>query len=499
MSGSLWLKEPGSAGRDALPSVPGSRLPADRSEADPVDELAGRLGDFIAAAVHPDEIAALLESDGLTDEQIRLRYGREDSFALAEELYARAERRFPEPGGPPAAPTGPTLLACLLRGLVFTLPGLAHVLAVPLLAGGRPAYEPLIAAALAGWAWNQALAHRAYTWLGLGDRAAAARSLLLGAPVGALLGTASAVTAEGPMVLFAAGQSLYLVAATVLLVLGRDRALLLVLAPPAGGALFAALHPMPVWAHLALPLASVIAAVALAAWAVSSELRSAGAGGAGGAAGPGGPGDPGGKPGPAGGRAHRTPARGLVTRIRTGGRGRPRLGGSVPYGLFGLGAGVLVLQVALDTPPFAVALTLGMGPAEWLLHRFRADSLAGLRASTSPHRFRVTVAAALARCLAGHLGALLTLTAAATLLWPGSGHGPGGAALAGVLLLGVVLWTALLLQAFGAVTSAAVVCCAAALATVLVPGADLLLVPAAAAVVLVGLVCALLGRVTAHR
>ncbi|MFJ6630200.1 hypothetical protein ACIQMR_02170 [Streptomyces sp. NPDC091376] len=487
MSGSLWLKEPGSAGRDALPSVPGSRLHADRSEADPVDELAGRLGDFIAAAVHPDEIAALLESDGLTDEQIRLRYGRQDSFALAEELYARAERRFPEPGGPPAAPTGPTLLACLLRGLVFTLPGLAHVLAVPLLAGGRPAYEPLIAAALAGWAWNQALAHRAYTWLGLGDRAAAARSLLLGAPVGALLGTASAVTAEGPMVLFAAGQSLYLVAATVLLVLGRDRALLLALTPPAGGALFAALHPMPVWAHLALPLASVIAAVALAAWAVSTELR------------PGGPGGPGGKPGPAGGGAHRTPSRGLVTRVRTGGRGRPRLGGSVPYGLFGLGAGVLVLQVALDTPLFAVALTLGMGPAEWLLHRFRAESLAGLRASTSPRRFRVTVAAALARCLAGHLGALLTLTAAATLLWPGSGHGPGGAAIAGMLLLGVVLWTALLLQAFGAVTSAAVVCCAAALGTVLVPGADLLFVPAAAAVVLVGLVCALLGRITAHR
>ncbi|WP_351236747.1 hypothetical protein [Streptomyces sp. NPDC002133] len=474
MSGSMWLKEPGTATQDTLPYVPRPHRP-DRAAADPLDELTERLEDFVAAAVHPDEIAALLESDGLTDEQIRLRYGREDSFALAEELYARVGRRFPEPAAPPDDPAAGTLLACLLRGVIFALPGLGYVLAAPLLAGGRIAYEPLLAAALAGWTWNQALAHRAYSWLGLGDRAAAARSLRLGAPAGALLGTAAALAsagpADGPVLLFTAGQSLYLAAATVLLVLAHDRALLLALLPLAAGASYAALQPLPSWVRIALLVASATAAVCLAARALA----------------------------PAGGRRPRpaepAPARGAGPAAHRA----PWLGGTLPYGLFGLGTGVLVLRVALDTAPFAVALTLSMGPAEWLLHRFRADSLAGLRGSTTPRGFRVSVAATLARCLAGYLGTLLTFAAVAMLLWPGGGRGPGGAAFAGVLLLGVVLWTGLLLQAFGAVLSAAGVCCAAALVAVLVPAASLLVVPGTAAALLAGLVCVLLGRVTAHR
>lgn len=470
MSGSLWLRDPGTAARDTLPRTPGRHRPSDPTGTDPVGELAGRLEDFVAAAVHPDEVAALLESDGLTDEQIRRRYGHEDSFSLAEDLYARVERRFPRSPEDPAPGAGsPTLLGCLLRGLLFTLPGLAHVLAAPVLAGGRTGYAPLLAAALAGWTWNQALAHRAYTRLGLGDRAAAARTLLRGAPVGVVLGTAAAAAvapAPAPAVLFTAGQSIYLAAATVLLVLGRERVLLPALLPLVGGALFAAFHPMPAWAHLVLPLASVTAAAGLAAGAVAGVLR---------------PADPGG--------------RGVRGSRRAELRG---LGDSVPYGLFGLGSGALVLHVALDSPPFAVALTLGTGPAEWLLYRFRAEALAGLRASTSPRAFRLSVAAALVRSLAGYAGALLTLMAAALLLWPGGG-GPGAAPAAGALLLGAVLWTGLLLQAFGAVLSPAAVCCAAALVPLLLPGSERLFVPAAASAVLVLLVCAQLGRITAHR
>ncbi|MGW2564290.1 hypothetical protein ACWCXB_34830 [Streptomyces sp. NPDC001514] len=544
MSGPMWLKEPGTAAQETLPHVPrpsGSRpgRPG-RAAADPLDELTERLEDFVAAAVHPDEIAALLESDGLTDEQIRLRYGREDSFTLAEELYGRVERRFPEPEGPPAGPSGGTLLACLLRGVIFALPGLGYVLAAPLLAGGRTAYGlpagavPLLAGALAGWTWNQAVAHRAYSWLGLGDRPAAVRSLLLGAPAGVLFATAAALAsagpADGPALLFTAGQSLYLAAATVLLVLAHDRALLLALLPLAAGASSAVLQPLPSWARIALLTTSATAAVCCAAWALrpvapgpaASVAASAGRrrwwrvvtglltrrGGVRPGAGQGTrtewsatgrpapdvPSRTGGARGnpPAGGRTHSLRARGR-------GAGAPWLGGSLPYGLFGLGTGVLVLHVALETPPFAVALTLSMGPAEWLLHRFRADSLAGLRVSTTPRGFRVSVATTLARCLAGYLGALSTFAAVAMLLWPGGGRGPGGAALAGVLLLGVVLWTGLLLQAFGAVPIAAGVCCAAALVAVLVPGAALLVVPGTAAAVLAGLVCVLLGRITAHR
>lgn len=243
MSGSLWLRVPGGDTLPALPR-PGHTGPGEGSPAgDPMDELAERLGPFIAAAVHPDEIAAILESDGMTDEHIRLTYGRHDSFGLAEELYDRVPRAFPEPEHVPD-PWKVSLTACLLRGVIFALPGLAYVLGAPLLEGpqdrlGLPAGTlTLLAGALIGWVWDQTLSHRAYSWMGLGDRAAAGRTLLVGAPVGALLGMAAALTVPGGppfSYAFATGQALYVGAATVLLVLGRERVLLAALAPMAGG------------------------------------------------------------------------------------------------------------------------------------------------------------------------------------------------------------------------------------------------------------------------
>ncbi|MFV0130244.1 hypothetical protein ACLGI4_21475 [Streptomyces sp. HMX112] len=481
MSGSLWLK-PGTSG-DTLPFVPRQR--PSWAAADPVDELAARMEELIAAAVHPDEIAAILESDGMTDEHIRLTYGRENSFALAEDLYARVERRFPEPESPPARPWYSELGGCLLRGLIFALPGLAYVLGAPLLAGppgprGLPAGTvPLLGGALTGWVWNQALSHRAYSWLGLGDRRAAARALLLGAPAGALLGAAVAVAVAGPgewgAAAFAAGQALYLGAATVLLVLGRDRALLAALLPLVAGAPVAAWLGLPPAVRVALLLASLTAAVAVAARSVAPGLA----------------------------------------RVAPG-RAAPRLAASIPYGLFGLGTGGLVLYAAIgdvlaDGPaaavaaPSAVALTLSMGPAEWLLHRFRGESQAGLRATGSARAFRRTTAVTLVLCLAGYLAVLTVLALAGTWLWPDA-PGLDGARLGSLLLIGTVLWAALLLQSYGAVTAAAAVCGAAAGAQTVAlatgagdPRSVGLVVAGAAAVVLAGLGWVLLGRATAHR
>ncbi|MFC9731945.1 hypothetical protein [Streptomyces roseolus] len=476
MSGSLWLKPPTT--HPPLPSPPRPdrgtpHAPAGPGVApDPLDELAGRLDAFVAAAVHPDEIAALLESDGMTDDHIRLTYGRNDSFALAEDLYARVARRHPGPPGKDRSRPGPAegLAGCLLRGLVFALPGLAYVLAGPLLAGQQGRYGlpagtvPLLAGAVTGWVWNQALSHRAHTWLGLGDRAAAARALLTGAPAGALAGTAVALAAardgELPAAVFAAGQSLYLGAATVLLVLGRERALLAALLPLLG-ALPALRWDLPDPLRVALPALSLTAACLVAARAL--------------------------RPGTARGAA---------------GRGGPPLAASVPYGLFGLGSGVLVLYAglgdALATGSGAViALTLSMGPAEWLLHRFRGGSLARLRTLTTAREFRRAVTGTLALCLGGYLTALLGLLLAATLLWPDTPR-PTGERLLTLLLLGTVLWLGLLLQAFGAVLGAAAVCLLAAAAQALEPAAGTLAAGAAAAVPAV-LTRALLVRPTAHR
>ncbi|MER5215897.1 hypothetical protein ABT063_36580 [Streptomyces sp. NPDC002838] len=505
MSGSLWMP-PGSR-PDTLPYVPRQRTPS-WARPDPIDELAERLDDFIAAAVHPDEIAALLESDGLSDDQIRERYGVKNSFALAEELYGRVERRHPEPGGPVHDPWQVGLLGCLLRGVVFALPGFGYVLGAPLLVGPKGDFSlpagtvPLLAGALCGWTWNQGLAHRAYSWLGLGDRSAARRSLLVGAPMGALLGAlvafAVAGTAHPAAVAFAAGQSGYLGAATVLLVMGRERALLAALLPMTAGAALALVHPVPDTAGLALLLGSLAVVAVLALREVAPALKDLGEG---------------------------SWTSGLTALLPFGafgtasGRQRvaaPWLAGSLPYALFGLGSGVLVLYAALGdvltgeehsaiAAPAAVALTLSMGPAEWLLYRFRSGSLAGLRSSSTPKAFWRSTARTVVQCLAGYLASLLVLSLATSALWP---HAPGigGIRLAGLLLLGVVLWTGLLLQSFGAVTSAATVCCAAALAQTLSlvthagdPHWVGLIVYGTAAAVQAGLVCGLLGRVTAHR
>ncbi|MEV6551908.1 hypothetical protein AB0M57_24835 [Streptomyces sp. NPDC051597] len=482
MSGSLWL---GAEGRHTLPFIPRQRphTPA----ADPVDELAARMEELIAAAVHPDEVAAILESDGMTDSHIRTAYGRHDSFELAEDLYARVERRYPSAAAPAADPWHGSLGACLLRGLVFALPGLAYVLGAPLLAGPEDGFGlpfgtvPLLASAVTGWVWNQGLSHRAYTWLGLGDRAAAGAALRTGAPLGAVLGALVALAVSGPGELpavgFAAGQAVYLAAATVLLVRGRERDLLYALAPVAAGAAWATVLDLPDAPRCALLLLSLAAATGFA------RRASGGAGGGGAGAGDGRPG--------------------------------PSLAAAVPYALFGLGTGVLVLYAAVGdvladgagsavAAPSAVALTLSMGPAEWLLYRFRSGSRAGLRA-TSARGFRRATAATLVVCLGGYLAVLLALTVAGTLLWPGAPH-LGALRLTGLLLTGMVLWTALLLQSYGAVRAAAAVCCAAAgaQALTLVTGAgrpDTVgpVVAGVAALLLAVLVGALLGRATAHR
>lgn len=518
MSGSLWI--PPGGGQDTLPYVPRQHPAVDAAPPDPVGELAARLEEFIAAAVHPDEIAALLESDGMSDDRIRERYGCKDSFTLAAELYARVERRHPEPDEPFHDPWRISLLSCLLRGVVFALPGLGYVLGAPLLTGprdplGLPAGTiPLLASAVFGWAWNQGLSYRAYSWLGLGDRAAARRSLLLGTPAGAVLASLCALAAAPDRlgaVAFATGQSWYLAAATVLLVMGRERALLAALTPLAAGTALGALYELGTAVRLSLLLVSVTAAVALAARETMPTARDAEHGTridwtAGFAVLP-----SFGKPGTG---VHRKTAPRAVR--DEGLAATPWLVAALPYALLGLGSGILVLFASLAdlltgehtrsfAAPAAVALTLSMGPAEWLLHRFRSGGLSGLRTTATPRAFARATARTLAQCLTAYLLLLFTLSLATAALWPDA-TGLDGVRIAGLLLLGVVLWTGLLLQSFGAVPSAAAVCCVAALAQSLALAAGVgtppvigLIVYGVSAAVLATLVGTLLGRATAHR
>ncbi|QGV77216.1 hypothetical protein [Streptomyces ficellus] len=418
--------------------------------AGPVDELAAELSDRTASAMHPYEVAALLESEGLTGERIRERYGHPDIFSLAEELYRRVPRAFPEP--PPATdPWAPDHLRCALRGLLFALPGLAYPLTAPLWRGAG-AVTGLVLAGLVSWAWGQALSHRTYVRLATG-RHEAGLTLRAGAPVGAVLASLAALAVAGPgaAALFAVGQSVYLAAAGVLLVLGRERVLAAALSPlVVGGALLLYGEPGAAW-RVGLPLLALAATTASAVRAVRGALGSA--------------------PVP--------------------GAARPGYLSSSPYGLFGLAAGVLVLSLGARHPYTVVALTVSMGPAEWLLYRFRGMSVAALRASATPAGFRLRTARTLTFCLAAYLGLLVP----AALLT--------GAPAAEVAALGAALWAALLLQAFGAGWFPAAVCLLAAAgvlaaATGGAPPWVSLAWCAAAALALAGCVLHVLGRPSAH-
>ncbi|KNB52334.1 hypothetical protein [Streptomyces caatingaensis] len=450
-----------------------------------VDELARELADVCAAAVHPDEIAAVLEADGLTSEQIAGRYGLRDSFELAAALYDRVPRAHPEP--PPAPDpwrTSPGLV--LLRSLVFTLPGLGYALGAPLMSGGRGAgglpggTAALVAAALTAWAWNQGLAHRAYLRLASGGRAAAGRCLRTGAPLGGLLATVAALAFGGPAgaVAFAVGQALYLSAATVLLVLGRERLLLYTLLPVAGGGAAALVTDPPPALAAGLLLATLAGVLAASSFQCVLARREKGAG--------------------AGGTAAPSPL------------------ASLPYGLFGLGCGVLTAVAALGdvvrhgsraepAGPAVIALTLSMGAAEWLLYRFRSRALAALGRTTTTGALLARVARVLGGCLAAYLAALAVLVLAADAVWPG-GPAPAAVHLAGLLALGAVLWTGLLLQAYGVAWPPALLCLAAGAAETAAlaarlpsPAAAQLVVCACTTAALLAAATALLGRITAHR
>ncbi|MEU1673462.1 hypothetical protein ABZ752_15700 [Streptomyces roseifaciens] len=485
MSGLLRLVPDEPEPAHELAAAPATVRPRPRPgwAADPVDELAQQLAEVCAAAVHPDEIAAVLEADGLTGEQITERYGRADAFELAAELYARVPRSHPEPG-PRPDPWKVTPGRFVLRALVFTLPGFGYSLAAPLMAGARDGYglplgtAGLVASALVAWAWNQALAHRAYLRLATGGRSAAARCLQWGAPLGALLATAAAVIPPGlPGVsAFAAGQALYLAAATVLLVLGRERLLLLTLAPTAaGGAALLAVRP-PDALRVALLLATAGGVLAAAAHEAVRARREG-----------------------------RPPAQPALSPLA-----------SVPYGLFGLGCGVLTTLAALGdvlrrTPgattagAAVIALTLSMGAAEWLLYRCRGTALAALARSTTTAGLKFGAARVLGLCVAAYLAALALLGLATGALWPDGPPVTAGRT-ASLLALGAVLWTGLLLQAFGVAWLPALVCLAAAgaesAAAVLrisAPVTAQLLVCTAAAACLLAAATALLSRITTHR
>ncbi|HEY8547259.1 MAG TPA: hypothetical protein VIL36_19495, partial [Acidimicrobiales bacterium] len=261
------------------------------------EELTAALGgpEALVQAVDADDVAATLESVGVTDEVAAERFGARDVFDLAERMwtYATMVRRSgrifhgedaaPRPGAGAAAaatagdggagssgsdaespdPPSPTAGAWG-RGAAAVLPAVVVAAA----AQGGADQPALVAASVAGWGLAQAggvLAytahHRAPKGAGLvalrrGVAGAVAATVLLAAGVAGLRGGPSGVAFALPL--------LHLVGATTMVLAGRVRTLLALITPVAALSASVVVAPDPDRAALVGPAAVATVAATLA-------------------------------------------------------------------------------------------------------------------------------------------------------------------------------------------------------------------------------------------
>jgi hypothetical protein len=432
---------PAGAGLVPLPVAPGG------AGAPPltVAALCEDFDDVCESAVDPLEIASALEFDGMSDLAVRERYGYPDVFSLASEMFIQVPRQPAEPE-PPDDPWQAGRLQAALHGLLYGLPAVCFPAAAVLL-GGPGAHTILITALLAAWAASQSLASLGYQRLGQTmDRQQAKRLLRAGLGGGLLIVAgvlaiaALAMHARLPVVLFGAGEAAYMLGASVLLVLGAEKWLLLILVPGvAGSAVFLAMgRPRSLdhvsWAGLAATAGLAVAAALLA------TLRSGGAAGS------------------------------LVTWAE--------LRNAAPAAAFGLlAAGLLAFPVVAGAHGHGginvgallatLPLSLSMGAAEWSLLRYRRRTRQLLSSTSDLRAFgrksRLVLAAALGQyalaaaaltAIAAWIAITVGLVRPVPMLIP---------ELAVYILLGSGMFLALALQALG-MRAVPIAACAAALA-----------------------------------
>jgi hypothetical protein len=346
----------------------------------------------------------------------------------------------------------------------------------------------LVVSVLLSWAVSQGLAYVGHVRLGWGDAAGSARVLRAGLLAGLVAvpaltaATAAVLSVPLPVVLIAVAQVVYLLAATVALVLGAEWLLLAALAPGVFAALVGlalggdAVRSAPVVGFVVL---TVLASVVVAGYATRGARP------------------------------------GLPT--------RRELTAALPSAGFGVAVGGLLLFVpaARSLPPAGwavlslpgaaaslaalVPLSVSMGFAEWLLVDYRARGFRALQLTGSLSAFARRAGAAFAGATAIYLTVLLTGCAAAAVLVVAAGQpSPDLAALAGYLTLGGALFVGLTLMSFQ-VRGVAVAACALAgvveiglLTVVRRPEAVQLGVTLVLFLVLLGYALRVLGRATRH-
>jgi hypothetical protein len=406
----------------------------ERRARDPLSLLSRRFDAVCISAVDTWEIAAGLEADGMSDTDCTA-YGFSDVFGLAEALFAHVPRRGSQ-RVTPSVRRPITVLSCILRGLIYALPGLV---AVAVLNRNDTASIVMLLTALAlGWGWSQAwsfLGHRSLGWVG----AHAARSVLrsgmvLGVvvlPV-ALVATALAVGAATPVVVGGVAVAVYMVAAGVLLVLGDDIALLAALVP---GSIAGLLYLVGV-APGGLAGTVLLAALSLVIVLVLAFLATRGVVGS-------------------GDERTRPWAVPSLTDMRAA---APHFAYGVVCAL-AVGLGPITMAALRGQPEVAgwyVALPviLSMGAAELQLERLMARSYHLLRSANGPAEFAAGTRRVFGSAVAGYVAAVALSSVLALAIAQGGDKPDNVVLVAGYAALASCFFVALVLTAIGRVLEA---------------------------------------------
>ncbi|MGH3647156.1 MAG: hypothetical protein ACRDTM_08260, partial [Micromonosporaceae bacterium] len=205
---------------------------------DPVAVLAERARPSCVGAVDALQVAAVLESDGVTDRAASEEYGYSDVFTLAEEVFSRMPPR-PADSEPVRRPGGTRTARELSHGLLYVLPSAAFPAAYALL-GLRGLVTGLVLATALGWVWSMGNTVLAYRLIGARHLGSAARVLRRGMLLGLLVGAAGGYgltrlfgVATGVIVLVVA-QLGFQLAGGVLLFFRLEQVLLLAMLPTVG-------------------------------------------------------------------------------------------------------------------------------------------------------------------------------------------------------------------------------------------------------------------------
>jgi hypothetical protein len=399
------------------------RRPADRSPNDILDWV-GRDPELVAtcsAAVDPLEVAAWLETRGLSRQVASDSFGYPDVFSAGDVVYRNLPFTTVEPPDPPAQLMGGPM--DLLRGALYVLPALFLTIVVRGFSY-HPSWWVLPIGLTLAWAISQAIAVLAWAERGRGeergDGLLAFASIVVSAAASLGVAALAAETLGGNLasILEAVGVATYIAAAGILLLRSAEWVLLACVTPAAvaacavGGFLPFTLTDRQgayvVLGSLALVVLAAVGQLSKDAWRVPSVDWSDGS------------------------RASR-------------------------YLLYGLGSGLLISvfigfsdemgsnSVALLVAIWPLMLTLGL--MEWQVRSFRGRTTRAMTTSPDLSDFARRARRSLVRSTATFVTALVVLSAAGVVI----GHNRGAAnvplLVGSIGAVGIAFFLALLLVA----------------------------------------------------